>query len=133
MCSYYNTMRSRFAGDDRIRPIPTSDTSTMNALTPAVSATARRMARLAAILVAVLVFGFAGLHAGIRVVGILLLAQMATSLYRGFRPNHSETAGECSRFTGLPAIVIGLLCGVVGIAMLWNPRFVLAALGIPPP
>jgi hypothetical protein len=133
MCPYYNTMRSRFSGDDRIHHIPTDDTCSMNASTPAFSATARRMVRLAALLVAVLVFGFAGLHTGIRVVGMLLLAQMATSLYRGFRSSQSETAGECSPLTGLPAIVIGLLCGIVGVAMLWSPRFVLAALGIPPP
>jgi len=104
----------------------------MSASIPEVSAMGRRMTRLAAIVLAVLVFGFAGLHAGVRTVGGLLLVQMAMSLYHGFRPERCRAATDCARFSGRPAIVIGLLCGVGGMVMLWNPRAVLLALGIPP-
>jgi hypothetical protein len=107
----------------------------MSVSIPEVSAMGRRMARLAAILVAVLVFGFAGLLAGVRTVGALLLVQMAVSLYQGLRPERSRAAADsgCVRFSGRSAIIVGLLCGISGAVMLWNPRAVLLALGIPLP
>jgi hypothetical protein len=87
------------------------------------------LVRLAAWIVVILVFGFAGVHTGIRAVGAMLLVFALIQLARRFGGNAAscEVSGQLS--IG-PAVLLAALQVGAGVVMLGWPETVLRLLGV---
>ena len=88
-----------------------------------------RIASFAAFAVVVALFVLASSKAGMQGMGVLTLAgacvQLATCrIYYGWKGR--EPSGH---ITGVPAVVLSLLMGIIGIAMLACPQLMLALFG----
>jgi hypothetical protein len=85
--------------------------------------------RIAALFVVVLVFGFAGLSAGFRTAGAMLIVFAGAQLVRRFR--RSSAACEVSGQLPLgPALLFAAAQAGLGVVMLGWPEAILGLLGV---
>jgi flagellar biosynthesis protein FliR len=87
------------------------------------------LVRLGAWVVVVLVFGFAGVHTGIRAVGAMLLVFAVIQVARRFAGNSAgcEVSGQLSAG---PSLLLAVVQVTVGMVMLGWPEAVLQLLGV---
>jgi hypothetical protein len=88
-----------------------------------------RIAGFAAFAVVVALFVFVNSKAGMQGMGVLTLAGAGVQLATRRIPYGWEGREPSGHITGVPAVVLSLLMGILGIAMLARPQLMLALFG----
>jgi len=88
-----------------------------------------RIVQFGAFVVDVLLFLLVSSAAGMRGAGLLTLAGAAIQLVKRRIPYGWEGREPSGYITGTPAVILSLLIGLVGIAMIVQPELMLALLG----
>ena len=88
-----------------------------------------RMPSFAAFAVVVALFLLVGSKAGMRGLGFVMLGHAGVQLALRRIPYGWEGREPSGHITGVPAVVLSLVMGSVGVAMLLHPELMLALLG----
>ena len=89
-----------------------------------------RVASFCAFAVVVVLFIFVSSKAGMRGIGLVMLANACVHLVNQSVSYGWEGQEPSGYITGIPAVLLGILMGVAGVAMLVLPEFMLVLLGL---
>ena len=96
---------------------------------PPENSSAWRIAGMASFAVGVALFMFVSSHAGMRWLGVVMLVGAIVQIVQRRIAYGWEGREPSGYITGIPAVVLGVLLGALGVAMLAKPDLMLAIFG----